>query len=116
MYDVEKKTEGNTSGTVALALSYGGRPEIVNAVNALLKDEKKSVDEEDIKKHLWTAGMPDPDIIIRTGGERRLSNFLPWQSVYSELFFTDTYWPEFSKEEFLSILDTFSERERRRGK
>lgn len=115
MKNVEEKTAKNTHGAVAFALSYGGRPEIVNAVNELLKEKKESITEEDINKHLWTTGIPDPDIIIRTGGEMRLSNFLPWQSVYSELFFTKTYWPDFSKEEFLNILEQFSQRERRKG-
>lgn len=117
MREAEKKTAENTSGTVALALSYGGRQEIVTAVNEILKDYKGgNISEEDFKKYLWTADIPDPDIIIRTGGEKRLSNFLPWQSVYSELFFSDTYWPDFTKEEFQEILMQFSNRDRRKGK
>ena len=122
-----KKTEESTkdfpNGTVGLAVSYGGRPEILMAVNKLLSEGrrqggagKKEVSEEEFSNSLWTADMADPDVIIRTSGEERLSGFLPWQGVYSELFFTKTYWPAFSKEEFLDILKKFSERERRNGK
>ncbi len=100
--------------TLWLALSYGGRAELVHAANELVK-EGKSVTEEILASKLWTAGMPDPDIIIRTSGEQRLSGFLPWQGVYSELFFTKSYWPAFSKEEFTSILNEFASRNRRHG-
>jgi len=116
MARAERDTAENTEGTVAFALSYGGRQEIIEAANALLKEGKKQTDEAAFGEHLWSAGIPDPDIIIRPGGEKRLSNFLPWQSVYSELFFSDTYWPDFSKEEFLGILKEYGERGRRRGK
>jgi len=103
--------------TIVIALSYGGRLEILNAVNKIIvKGDKYPLTEEEFQKHLWTADIPDPDIIIRTGGEMRLSNFLPWQSVYSELFFIDTYWPAFTREEFEGILKTYGERERRMGK
>ena len=84
-------------------------------MNKILK-EGKEVNESEFEKLLWTAGMPDPDIIIRTSGEKRLSNFLPWQSVYSELFFTNTYWPSFTKAEFMSILEEYASRERRIGR
>ncbi|KKR43299.1 MAG: Isoprenyl transferase [Parcubacteria group bacterium GW2011_GWF1_40_6] len=105
-----------------IAFSYGGRREILNAAKEIskIKDKKEieSMTEEEFSKFLWTnkIGVPDPDIIIRTSGEMRLSNFLTWQSVYSELFFTKTYWPDFSYEEFKKILDEFSFRERRLGK
>ena len=97
---------------------------IISAIQKLSKEktpeEIAALTEEDFGKYLWTAEgkeeMPEPDIIIRTGGEKRLSNFLTWQSVYSELFFTDTLWPEFSKEEFTRILEEYARRERRRGK
>jgi len=103
--------------TVALALSYGGRPEIIRAANNLLaKKAGGAVTEKEFSAELWTAGIPDPELVIRTGGEKRLSNFLTWQSVYSELFFTDTYWPEFTEEEFLGILKKYGMRERRMGK
>lgn len=120
LQEMMKKTEEDTkdfpNGTVGLAVSYGGRPEILMAVNKLLKEGKKEASEEEFSNALWTAGIPDPDAIIRTSGEERLSGFLPWQGVYSELFFTRTYWPDFSKEEFQNILKEFAERERRNGK
>lgn len=116
MDQAEAQTKGNGNGTIVLALSYGGRQEIVAAVNTLLHDGTQETSEGDFASRLSTVGIPDPDIIIRPGGEKRLSNFLPWQSVYSELFFSDTYWPDFSKEEFLGILEEYSKRERRRGK
>ena len=95
-------------------LRYGGRAENVAAAKAAAKGGE--VTEETLMQNLWTAEMPDPNIIIRTSGEKRLSGFLPWQSIYSELFFTDTKWPAFTKEEFDSILAEFAQRERRRGK
>lgn len=101
--------------TVWIALSYGGRAEIVEAANRAIA-LGQAVTEESFAKLLWTDGMPDPDLLVRTGGEERLSNFLPWQSVYSELIFTKTYWPAFTKEEFTGILETYAARERRRGK
>jgi undecaprenyl diphosphate synthase len=115
MHNLEQKTKDNKKGTVVVALSYGGRPEIIHAVNALLKEGRGEVSEHDFAQKLWTHDIPDPDLIIRPGGEKRLSNFLTWQSVYSELFFTDTFWPDFSKEELTRILEEFSKRERRHG-
>lgn len=114
MRDIEEKTSQNDAITLWTCLSYGGRAEIAAAANAAA--EKGTVTEESLSQNMWTAGMPDPDIIIRTGGEKRLSNFLPWQSVYSELFFTETLCPDFNKEEFDAILAEFALRERRRGK
>lgn len=116
MNDAEEKTKNNDKQTLVLGISYGGRTEILHAVNNLLKEGRMSVNEEEFSQALWTKDVPDPDIIIRTSGERRLSGFLPWQSVYSELFFPKTHWPAFSKEEFLDILKEFSSKERRRGK
>lgn len=101
--------------TVWVALSYGGRAELVAACNQAIS-AGVPVDEAMLAQHLWTAGMPDPDMIIRTGGDMRLSNFLPWQSVYSELFFTHTYWPAFTKDEFTRIVAQYADRQRRRGK
>lgn len=101
--------------TLYLAVSYGGRAEILSAVNALILDGK-TVNEETFSKKLWTGDMPDPELVIRTGGVMRLSNFLPWQMVYSELFFVDAWWPDFSQEIFTSVLKEFGERERRMGK
>lgn len=100
--------------TLWIAVSYGARAEIVDAVNRAIK-KGESVDEESFSEHLWTHGMPDPDLIIRTSGEIRLSNFLLWQSAYSELFFTETLWPDFGETEFKSILEEYGKRQRRRG-
>ncbi|KXJ98751.1 MAG: Ditrans,polycis-undecaprenyl-diphosphate synthase ((2E,6E)-farnesyl-diphosphate specific) [Parcubacteria bacterium OLB19] len=113
--DLESGDADNSFPTIWIALSYGGRAEIISAVNKVISLGKE-IDEEEFNKYLWTAGMPDPDIIIRTSGEKRLSNFLPWQSIYSELFFTDTYWPAFTKDEFMSILEEYESRERRIGR
>lgn len=114
MSEAETQTAGNTAITLWVCLSYGGRAEITAAARAAAKEGE--ITENTLSRHLWTAGMPDPDIIIRTGGNQRLSNFLPWQSVYSELFFTETFWPDFSEKEFDAILAEFAERERRHGK
>lgn len=116
MESLEERTKDATGTTLIFAMSYGGRSEILSAINTLLCEGKRSATEEDVSRALWTAGLSDPELIIRTGGEKRLSNFLPWQSVYSELFFTDTKWPDFSKEEFKNILAEFSTRERRHGR
>ncbi len=114
--DLEAMGKNKSAATVVwIALSYGGRAELMAAINsAITKGEP--VDENTFTNLLWTAGMPDPDLIIRTGGEQRLSNFLPWQSIYSELFFTETCWPAFTKDEFERILSEYAARERRIGK
>lgn len=116
-HELEENNPIDPEVTVVVALSYGGRLEIVTAINALLREGRlDGVTEEEFSKMLWTKDIPDPDLIIRTGGEKRLSNFLTWQSVYSELFFSDTTWPAFTKEEFFSILEEFSNRDRRMGR
>lgn len=115
MKRVEERDIPHAELTVWLALSYGGRSEIVAAVNRAV-GEGNRVTEESFGDLLWTRGMPDPDLIIRTSGEERLSNFLLWQSAYSELFFTETFWPDFGETEFQSILDEYGKRQRRRGK
>lgn len=115
MINAEKETENNSAITLWACMSYGGRAEITQAAKKVAESGKE-ITEESIGEHLWTAGMPDPDIIIRTSGQLRLSGFLTWQSIYSELFFTKTLWPDFSKEEFESILKEYTERERRLGK
>lgn len=116
----EQETASFKDFTLALALSYGGRDEIVAAVNRLITDKEKlngkEITKEDFARYLWTVGIPDPDLIIRTSGETRLSNFLPWQSVYSELFFLPAFWPDLTKEEFLRVLDEYHSRQRRFGK
>ncbi len=98
-----------------IALNYGGRAEIVNAVNKLLEDGKKNVSEDDISGMLYTAGCPDPDLIVRTAGEYRLSNFLMWQSAYSELYFTDTLWPDLTNEDVDKAVISFYSRKRNFG-
>lgn len=113
MIDVEERSQKNEKLTIVFCLSYGGRREIADAMSRLPQCE--NISEKDITDALWTSGMPDPNLIIRPGGEKRLSNFLTWQSVYSELFFTDTLWPDFTKEEFARILDEYRLREQRRG-
>lgn len=114
--EAEERTKEGESGILAVALSYGGRTEILDAVNRLLKAGVSSADEYTLRSAMWSADIPDPDLIIRTGGDQRLSNFLPWQSVYSELFFTETKWPAFEREEFDSILAAYGSRERRLGR
>ncbi len=116
MVKMERETAKDFNITLHLGMSYGGRAEILAATNMLLAEKRESVTEEEFSKKLWSYPMPDPDIIIRTGGEQRLSGFLPWQSVYSELFFVDSWWPEFQQEEFVKIIEKFNARERRMGK
>ena len=111
---VEARGNNQASLTVWVALSYGGRAEMVEAVNRAVQ-ARKEVTEETFPGLLMTAGMPDPDIIIRTSGEKRISNFLLWQSAYSEFFFIDTLWPDFGDREFQSILKAYGNRERRNG-
>ncbi|MEN8200925.1 MAG: polyprenyl diphosphate synthase, partial [Thermodesulfobacteriota bacterium] len=116
------KTAENDKLTLNLALSYGGRAELVQAVRTLAEEVssgKLSADEIDegrIDAHLYTAGLPDPDLLIRTGGEARLSNFLLWQASYAEIYFTDLMWPEFRQEAFGDAIAEYQKRERRFGK
>lgn len=115
MNEVEEKSVEYTATTIWMALSYGGRAEIIEAVNqAVAKGE--SVTEEGFEKLLSTADMPDPDIIVRPGGEHRLSNFVTWRSVYSELLFLDKHWPALTETDFEYILKEYESRERRKGK
>jgi len=110
-----ESSQFDTNLTIWIALSYGGRAEILAGVNEAVRLGKE-VDEASFKNLLWTAQMPDPDLIIRTGGDNRTSNFLTWGSVYSEWFFVKSYWPAFTKDEFTSILLEYGKRERRHGK
>ncbi len=115
--EAEDKTSGNTGMTLVAALSYGGRNEIVRAVKKAIYSgmDVESITEDSFSALLDTAGLPPPDLIIRTSGERRISNFLLWQSAYSELYFTNTLWPDFSKEEFIHAISDYQSRERRFG-
>jgi undecaprenyl diphosphate synthase len=110
-------TKHNDRLVLNVAFNYGGRDEIVNAIQKMIKDGVKAEDvTSDLVSHyLYTAGVPDPDLIIRTSGELRVSNFLIWQGAYSEWYGTSVYWPDFNKEEFRKALNTFSQRERRFG-
>jgi undecaprenyl diphosphate synthase len=114
MHQLETKSADYTATTIWVALSYGGRPELLDAINRAIA-LGSPVTEESFSELLWTAGMPDPDMIVRTGGEQRLSNFLPWQSVYSELYFIPTYWPALTKHDFDAILHEYANRQRRHG-
>ncbi len=111
---LENLTKDNTL-ILNIALNYGGRDELVHAVNSLIAEGKTSVTEEDISSRLYTKESPDPDLIVRTGGEIRLSNFLLWQSQYSELYFTDCLWPDFDEKELIRSIVEFSKRKRRYG-
>ena len=110
-------TRNNTGLTVNVAFNYGGRSEIVNAVRRIVEEQisASQIDEDTVSRFLYTSGIPDPDLIIRTGDEMRLSNYLIWQSAYSELYFTPVLWPDFGKEELNKALDDFSRRQRRFG-
>lgn len=104
--------------TFNIALNYGGRAEIVTAVKNIIKDKipASKIDEKLIGKYMYTADQPDPDLIIRTGGEKRLSNFLIWQMSYAELYFVDTLWPDFDEKEFDKAIAWYQDRDRRKGK
>jgi len=110
-------TKDNRRLILNVAFNYGGRAEIVDAVRRIIEDEVPSerVDEALISQYLYTAGLPDPDLIIRTSGEMRVSNFLIWQGAYAEYYVTPTYWPDFDKGELYKALVAFSKRERRFG-
>jgi undecaprenyl diphosphate synthase len=117
----EEATARNTGTTLTLALNYGGRSELVDAFRGLaaeMKNKRLSLDritEEDVHRHLYTAQMPDPDLLIRTSGEQRISNFLLWQIAYTEIFVTDRYWPDFRGVHLLEAIADFQRRERRYG-
>ena len=119
--DARKLTERNTGMRLVVALNYGARAELVDAFNAMLEEARKNgnaaarADEAAISNHLYTAGLPDPDLLIRTSGEMRVSNFLLWQIAYAEIYVTETLWPDFSRERLLEALVDFQKRERRYG-
>ncbi len=101
--------------TLNIALNYGGRAEIVHACNSLIAEGKTSITEEDISSHIYTKDSPDPDLVVRTGGDYRISNFLLWQSAYTEFYFTKTLWPDLDEKEINSIVRNFYGRHRRFG-
>ena len=119
---IEEETKNYENVILNSALAYGGREEILDAIKKIIldiMDKKLTVDqinEETVRKNLYTGELPDPDLILRTSGEERISNFLLWQSAYSELYFTDVYWPSFSKIDFLKAIISYQKRQRRFGK
>jgi undecaprenyl diphosphate synthase len=120
--EVIEKTKNNTRLTLNLALNYGAREEIVNAIKIISKKvvnnaiSVEEIDENIINNHLYTVTLPDVDFLIRTSGEKRISNFLLWQIAYAEFYFTDVLWPDFRKEHFFEAIEVFQKRERRFGK
>lgn len=112
-----KSTEKCRSMVLTLALSYGGREEIVDAVKSIVKKNysHESISEKTVNRHLYTSGLPDPDLLIRTSGEMRISNFLLWQLAYTEIYITKTLWPNFQKRHFLKAIINYQSRERRFG-
>ena len=121
MNDAEEKTKHHTGLTFAVAINYGGRDEIVHAVKSIAEDAKEGkvnvddINEELISNYLYTKDMPDPDLVIRTSGELRTSNFLPWQIVYSEFLFLDKYWPDFTNEDLDKAIEVYQKRNRKFG-
>jgi undecaprenyl diphosphate synthase len=121
LWNTIEKTAHNTDMTLTLALSYGGRQEIVGAVKTMLNDIEqgalsiKQITEDRLGRYLYTSGMPDPDLLIRTSGEYRISNFLLWQIAYTEIYITPTLWPDFRKERYLEALLDYQKRDRRFG-
>ena len=120
--DVIRETQDNTGLTVVLAVSYGAREEIVAAVQSIAQAVQSGqikpheIDEQAIERSLWTADIPAPDLLIRTSGEFRVSNFMLWQLAYTELYVTDTLWPDFDSEAFLQALADYQHRDRRFGR
>lgn len=119
--DVETKTAGNSGLVLIVAFNYGGKAEIADATRHIAREvaagrlSPEAITEETIAGALYTAGLPDPDLIIRTSGEQRISNFLLWQAAYSEFVFVDEYWPDFGEASFIKVLETFARRDRRFG-
>lgn len=111
---LENMTKGREY-VLNIALNYGGRAEIIHAVNQLITERKESITEDDISSRLYTAGCPDPDLVVRTGNELRISNFLLWQGAYSELYFSEKMWPDFSPDDVDQAIVEFSKRKRRFG-
>ena len=115
MDNAYEMTKNNTGLHLLVAVNYGGRLEIIEGINTLLREKKDSITLENFPKYLYTKDIPDPDLLIRTSGEMRISNYLIWQIAYSEMYFTKTLWPDFSQEEFLQAIIDFQRRARRFG-
>ena len=115
--EAEKTTEKNNGVNLQIAINYGSRNEIVNAIKGILDDKVSpdKIDEEMLKNYLYTKNIPDPDLLIRTGGEMRVSNYLLWQIAYSEIYITKKYWPEFMEKELGEAIEEFGKRQRRYG-
>jgi undecaprenyl diphosphate synthase len=116
LFKAIEKTKNNNKLKLYLALSYGGRQEILDAVNKIINSKLEFVDEGTFRNFLYDPNLPDPDLLIRTSGEYRISNFLLWQISYSEFYFTKTLWPEFRREEFIKAIEDYSRRKRKFGK
>ena len=114
MNELEDSTKENTN-ILNIAFNYGGRAEIVTACNSLLKSGKSEITEDDIGANLYTSHCPDPDLIVRTANEYRISNFLLWQCAYSEFYYTSALWPEFNEQELIKAIESFYKRKRRFG-
>lgn len=112
---VEEDTKDYMNPTLLLAINYSGKYDIIQAINKAIKENKSDIDEESFKKYLLTFNYPDPDLIVRTSGEFRISNFFLWQSAYSEFYIIDKFWPDFQKEDLIKIINEFSNRDRRFG-
>ena len=113
---IQKKTINNKTITLNLALNYGAKDEILNALKMLINQSKKKINHKNFEKNLYTYGMPDPEILIRTGGTKRLSNFMLWQMAYTEIFFIDKLWPDFKERDFKDIIYNFYKIKRNFGK
>jgi len=113
--DAVRITRENTGLRVNLAINYGGRAEITDAINRMMQDGLTGIDEATVSDYLYTAGQPDPDLLIRTSGEMRISNFLLWQIAYAEIYVTETLWPDFTRTELLRAITDYQKRDRRYG-
>ena len=123
---VERATEGNAAGDLIVAVGYGGRDEIVDAVRRMIDDHAgrgdslddvaRLLDADEIGRYLYAPDIPDPDLVIRTSGELRLSGFMLWQSAFSEYYFCEAYWPAFRRIDFLRAIRSYAQRKRRRGR